>query len=60
MSFRVAAQVVALLICGYGVVQLTGRFKDGPGQTATVAPPTREQGTDDPLNRGILIHLRVF
>ena len=60
ISLRVAVQVAVFVVCGYAVVQLTGRFNDGPGQSVTVAPPTPKPGADDPLNRGILIEGGTF
>ena len=45
-------------VCGYAVVQRTGRFNDGPGQPAT--PLTPKPGVSDLLNRGILIEGGTF
>ena len=47
-----------VLICGYAVVQWTGRFDDGLGQAATPQPPP--PGVVDPVNRGILIEAGTF
>ena len=59
-SIPVRAAVLAgvVLICGYAVVQWTGRFSDGPGDPATPLPP--QPGVDDPLNRAILIEAGTF
>ena len=55
---RAAVLVGVLLICGYAVVQWTGRFSDGPGGPATPLPP--QPGVVDPLNRWILIEAGTF
>jgi formylglycine-generating enzyme required for sulfatase activity len=60
ISFQVAIRVAILLVCGYGVVQLTLRLNEGPGQAATAGPPTPQPEAIDPLNPGIWIEGGTF
>lgn len=58
ISLAMAVLAGVVLICGYAVVQWTGRFSDGPGEPAIPLPP--QPGVDDPLNRRILIEAGTF
>ena len=58
VSLGMAALVGVLLICGYAVLQRTGRSSDGPDEPATPLLPT--PGAADLLNRGILIEGGTF
>ena len=58
ISLAMAVLAGVVLICGYAVVQWTGRFSEGPGDPATPLPP--QPGVDDPLNRRILIEAGTF
>ena len=53
ISLGVTALAGSVLICGYTVVQLTGRVDDDPGQPSS--PLTPMTGVDHPLNPGIFI-----